>query len=221
MTSGPITVLPDFLVAGLSYWERSRTLGLEAMSQTWVMISCSPVSGQMAFRFTGRDCDKLTRDEISEMKERIQNQDNWAFRHTGAMVGCGLARTIFQKDLLEKVVEAAALLGWKFKDPFVTADAGFPVVADKNLAVKVVWPTNELAVEFQLLRANKLYRSVLDPLVLWDTGEILTPLTEVMKRIEADAAIFLDPLATHDTGRKNHNDTRTVRGVRELRGTKK
>jgi hypothetical protein len=214
-------MLPDFLRIGKSDWEGFDTIALEAMSQTWIMISCSPVSGQMAFRFTGDARDKLTPASIRELEVHLENQEDWAFTHTGHMVACTQCRRTSQKELLEKVVEACALLGWKFKEPFVTADAGFPVVADKDLAVKVVWPKEGSFVEFHLLRANKLYRSVLEEFWLTDRGEILTPLAEVIKRVEADAVLFLDPLATHDTGRKNHNDTRTVRGVRELRGTKK
>jgi hypothetical protein len=211
---GRPAVRPDLFRVGIVRWERHETIGIEAMNQTWVMISCSPVSGQMAFRFT--EDWRITQPGVDQLQNYLK--DHFVYANlVGLQRDTGF--TISHQELLGKVGEASALLGWKLKDPFVTADEGWPVVADQHKAVKLVWPqvNGDRAVAFHLLKSHKLYRSAFDPIVLGPTGMLMVPLTEIMKRLEDEATLFLDPLATHDTGRKNHNETRTLRGLRQLR----
>jgi hypothetical protein len=198
---------------GVSRWERQETIAIEAMNQTWIMISCSPVSGQMAFRF---DEDYSVTEPGAKQLEMYLQDPEFCYANQGGIMR-GKSIVISHQEFLGKVVEACALLGWKFKDPFVSADEGWPVVADKHKAVKIVWPKGGFSIQFQLLLSHKLYRSVFDPIVLSPQGMLLVPLAEVMKRLEDEAVLFLDPLATHDTGRKRHNETRTLRGIRQLR----
>lgn len=192
---------------GIAWYDRKDHVVVEVMGEQWGMISCSPISGQMAFR-------KLEENKELALKQfdKYVEQGNVGIEADGYIIDRD--RQIAQVDLVGKVRRTCQLLNYPLEDKaFVSADGGWPVVTDGKHSYALRWPNPKNPQQWQLqiviLDTGKRYRVVQDPLWLDEQGNLITPFNLMVGWIGEQFEVFADPLAARNTARKEHNKNET------------
>jgi hypothetical protein len=195
--------MSELLVFGTITQNKHELLAVKVLEKTWVMHTCSPLSGQMAFRVWDSEWKKLETEGLKAwLREDSRHPqvpgvttDGWIeWEHRTVPYDTFVAKSGVANDLLHLRVDG--------KQPFLSVDGAYPFYTDGRRGFRVEWQDTQLGLKLPSKPEHKSLRLIVDPVRLDCAGKILIPLTEVIERIRNEDDVFADPFAERNVGKK-------------------
>lgn len=196
--------MADLFDYGIIYQRGHLAVGLKAIDKVWVMSTCSPLSGQMAFRVAQyTDIDDVDKKKLQDMLHPTAKDAAQAGIVSEGWVSY-LDRSLPYDSFLRKCGEASEALGLKVAvtKAFLSVDGPYPFYTDGHRGFRVEWRSRYLKFQIPTKPEHKSLKVIADPLWFDNDGKLLTPITDVIDRIKANEDIFADPFAERNAGRK-------------------